>query len=100
MRHTMMTPAAALAMVLIPLGCAGGEKESAQWCTSVKPGVITSANTLCVVVNADPVDPAVTPAEWKGMKIGFCCEGCRPRWEKLTEAEKDAAVAKVVKAGA
>jgi hypothetical protein len=33
--------------------------------------------------------------EWKGQKFGLCCNGCRPKWNKLTDAQKDAAAAKV-----
>lgn len=83
-------------------GCANshsaGETEDAAKCAAPKAGTITTANTMCAVNPNDPVDPSVTAAEWKGQKIGFCCKGCIPQWNKMTAAQKDAAVAKVVPA--
>jgi len=32
----------------------------------------------------------------KGKKVGFCCPACPPAWEKLTDAEKDAKLEKVM----
>lgn len=78
--------------------CADDAAEDKAACQAPKPGVITTANTMCVIVNEDPVNPAVEPVEWKGQKIGFCCKGCKPKWAAMTDAEKDAAVAKAMKA--
>lgn len=30
---------------------------------------------------------------WNGKTIGFCCEGCLPKWEALSDAEKAAKLA-------
>lgn len=82
-------------------GCASkesAESEDASKCLAVKEGTVTTANTMCAVNPNDPVDPAVTSAEWQGKKIGFCCNGCVPKWNKMTPAQKDAAVAKVTTA--
>jgi len=35
---------------------------------------------------------------YKGMKIGFCCPACPPVWDKLSDAEKDAKLEKVMPA--
>jgi len=70
--------------------------ETEEYCRSVKPGVITSVNTMCAVMVQDPVDPALTPIDWKGQKVGFCCQGCVPDWEKMTDSQKDASLAKAV----
>ena len=75
---------------------AKGEDQS--MCMAPKPGTITSVNQYCVMVNADPVNPEVV-TQWKGQTVGFCCNGCVPKWEKLTEAQKDAALAKAVAKG-
>lgn len=65
-------------------------------CQDVKPGTVTTANAVCVIENEDPVNPAIEPAAWKGQKVGFCCKGCKPQWEKKTDAEKDASLAQAV----
>jgi hypothetical protein len=82
-------------------GCASTQcpdSDDKSKCTAPKEGTITSVNTMCAVNHNDPVDPAVATAEWKGQKIGFCCAGCVPKWNKMTPAQKDAAVAAVTKA--
>lgn len=90
------------AVLLIGPGCASEKQASAEGdmaqCKMVKPGTVTSVNTLCVMVNDDPVDPAVEPVLWKGQKIGFCCKGCIPKWAALTDAQKDAHLAKALAA--
>ncbi len=75
-------------------GCATNESQ----CRAVKPGVIKSVNTMCVMVNEDPVDPAVKTATFKGQEVGFCCAGCIPKWEKLTDDQKAAALTKALAA--
>jgi hypothetical protein len=67
-------------------------------CKKRKPGTIVSVNQYCAIVLDDPVDPAVV-VEWKGQKVGLCCKGCMPKWEKLSEAERDAALATAVAKG-
>ncbi len=52
-------------------------------------------NTECPLMD-DSVDPdhIVT---YQGHRIGLCCEDCVPDWNKLTGAEKDAHLAKMLK---
>lgn len=99
----MRTPLAALALtatlsVVAASGCSTGQccdNEDKDACRAPKPGTITTINTMCVVEHEDPVNPAVEPVVWKGQKYGLCCKGCRPKWEAMSEAERDAAVAQV-----
>jgi hypothetical protein len=78
-------------------GCAGNNhRESDAECKAVKPGTITTSNKVCVMVNDDPVNPSVEPVTWKGHKYGLCCNGCRGKWNALTDAQKDEAVARAV----
>jgi hypothetical protein len=84
-------------------GCAWGHAQGATAqseaaCRAPKGGTITTANTVCVMVNEDPVDPSVAPVEWKGQTYGLCCNGCRGKWAALSPAEKDAAVARAIAA--
>ena len=55
------------------------------------------ANVRCPIMNA-PIKPdKVTKnlvREYKGQKIAFCCAGCPAAWDKLTDKEKDAKLAK------
>jgi len=50
-------------------------------------------NSKCPITSAK-LDPAKEPdsliREYKGQKVGFCCDSCPPEWDKLTDAQKDA----------
>lgn len=100
MRTHLSTLAAILtATTLFAGGCSNkAPAEDESQCKAIKPGTVTSVNRMCVVMNEDPVDPAVANADWKGQKVGFCCKGCIPRWNKLTDAQKDEALAKAIAA--
>jgi len=77
--------------------CADCGKDQAA-CRAVKPGTVTTVNTMCIMMSSDPVDPAVKPVVWKGQSYGLCCEGCRSKWNSLTDAQKDAAAMKIASA--
>jgi hypothetical protein len=77
--------------------CTDSGKDQAA-CRAAKPGTATTVNTMCVMMNTDPVDPSVKPVVWKGQSYGFCCDGCRSKWDSLTDAQKDAAAMKVASA--
>jgi hypothetical protein len=59
------------------------------------------ANAACPIMGTK-LDPAGVPDEltrlYKGRAVGFCCGGCPAAWDKLTDAEKDAKLAKVLAA--
>ncbi|MCA9283945.1 MAG: hypothetical protein KDA22_01930 [Phycisphaerales bacterium] len=86
-----------LAVVLLA-ACNSAPKEDASYCTSPKPGVITTVNEYCVVVQEDPVNPEIV-REWNGQRVGFCCNGCIPRWDKMTDAQKQAALDSAIAKG-
>ena len=56
------------------------------------------ANVSCPIMGS-PIDPNKVPqnltCEYKGQKVAFCCGGCPTTWDKLSDAEKDAKLAKV-----
>ncbi|HVU64027.1 MAG TPA: hypothetical protein VHC70_08625 [Phycisphaerales bacterium] len=86
-----------LGFVIALGGCAGSKSnESEAECKAVKPGVVTTPNKVCVVNNDDPVNPSVVPVVWRGQKYGLCCNGCRGRWNAMSDAQKDEAVARAV----
>lgn len=85
-----ITAIALLASLTLALGaCQSGEQKSAQ-CTEVKAGTVISVNTFCAVEHDDPVDPGITPVDFKGQKVGFCCAGCVKKWAKMTDAQREA----------
>ena len=92
----------AAATLTFSFGCCacndGAMHEDKEKCAAPKPGTITSVNQYCAIMHEDPVDPALATAEWNGQKVGFCCAGCVPKWNKMTPAQKDAALAGALKA--
>ncbi len=56
------------------------------------------ANVRCPImgslINPDKVAKNLI-RDYKNQKIAFCCGGCPIQWDKLTDAEKDAKLAKV-----
>jgi hypothetical protein len=66
----------------------------------VKPNFV---NDRCPILGS-PIDPDHVPAnlirDYKGQKVAFCCAGCPAQWDKLTDAQKQAKLAKVVRSSA
>lgn len=80
---------ACLAVCAIGLSaCSSTDKNTSE---TASMGVI---NTHCPLMSDHEIDPSVTPAEYKGHKIGFCCSGCTNGWNKMTDEQKDAFVSK------
>jgi len=89
MKNTAIVLLASLALTLS--ACQSGETKSAE-CTEVKAGTVISVNKFCAVEHDDPVDPGITPAVFKGQKVGFCCGGCVKKWAKMTDAQREASL--------
>jgi hypothetical protein len=57
------------------------------------------ANTKCPITGK-AIDVTNEPEDltcmYKGMKVGFCCPACPPAWDKLSDAERDAKLQKVM----
>ena len=58
------------------------------------------ANVRCPMMGTK-IDPGSVPEKltrkWKGQKVAFCCAGCPVAWDKLSDTDKDANLAKVLK---
>ncbi|MDD5134802.1 MAG: hypothetical protein PHP01_05270 [Phycisphaerae bacterium] len=56
------------------------------------------ANIRCPIMGS-PINPDKVAEnlirDYNGEKIAFCCGGCPGQWDKLTDSEKDAKLAKV-----
>jgi len=46
-----------------------------------------TANKVCPIMGGEVTAEGGT-IEWNGKLIGFCCPGCEPKWEKLSDEEK------------
>lgn len=93
-------------------GCCGSDSASAggkclMAAATTGPAQSQPAGKSAVVNNRCPimggaVDPATVPAsltrQYKGQTVGFCCGACPGQWDKLSDADKDAKLAKVTAA--
>lgn len=56
------------------------------------------ANSKCPIMGGT-IDPAKVPdsliRDFKDQKVAFCCGGCPDSWDKLSDVEKEAKLAKV-----
>ncbi len=56
------------------------------------------ANISCPIMGS-PINPEKVGKnlirDYKGQKVAFCCGGCPAAWDRLTDAEKNAKLAKV-----
>jgi len=68
-----------------------------QPATSTQPAAVAVVNTKCPI-SGEKIDSAKAPASlvvtYKDQKVGFCCPACPPAWAKLSDADKDAKLAK------
>lgn len=97
----MCVLSAGLALGSLAGGCCATCNDDHDEATCKEPkGEVTTVNRMCAVEHDDPVNPAVEAAMYKGQKVGFCCKGCVPKWNAMTDAQKDASLAAALAAGA
>jgi hypothetical protein len=66
-------------------GCASGAKHASS-------GV--PVNRMCpVMLEHDVPGSGAETVTWKGKTVGFCCADCIDAWNKMSDAEKDTALA-------
>jgi len=71
---------AAVALVLAFVGC-----QSTQ---TSETGAGSAINANCAMKDSQPIDAACT-IDYKGKKIGFCCNNCKRKFEGLSDTEKE-----------
>lgn len=55
--------------------------------TAEPANAVETVNTVCPIMGGK-VAPDGGTAEWDGKVVGFCCPGCEPKWEALTDEQK------------
>lgn len=53
-------------------------------------------NSVCVI-SGEALDAGCPTADYMGNKVGFCCDKCLGKWNKMDDAARQAAVAKLTK---
>jgi hypothetical protein len=77
--------AAGIGLLLVS-GCAQANTKAAP-----SAAVVATFNKDCPIMGG-PADPKLTRI-YNGKTIGFCCPGCPDAWDKLTDAQKELALA-------
>lgn len=70
--------------------CSGGCETDGKAAMTASPAAF---NTTCPF-SGEPVKAGVT-STYNGKTVGFCCNGCKEKFEKASAADKDAMLAKV-----
>ena len=86
---------------LLVVGCNGAPEPSGGG--GGESGVVKADNLVCPIMgNTLPAAgvPADQTRKYKGKTIGFCCAPCGPKWDELSDAAKDAHLAKMFAAPA
>jgi hypothetical protein len=62
-------------------------------CAATDAAPAASAPTVCVISGED-ADGGPT-ADFNGQTVGFCCNNCKRKWDKMDDAARRAAIAKL-----
>ena len=57
----------------------------------------TPVNALCPIMGHE-VNAEGKSTTWKGQTIGFCCDGCLPKWDALSDEDRAAKLAEASQA--
>ncbi len=96
---------ASLAVALAAGGCCNENCVKADSADATKApadtkGKVVVVNARCPVNTDDAIPGHMADAscvvEWRGKKVGFCCPGCGPQWKKMSDSERDEALAAVM----
>ncbi|GAB5444295.1 MAG: hypothetical protein Fues2KO_46440 [Fuerstiella sp.] len=75
------------AALLLTTGCADSAAPTAAAAEVI--------NTHCPIMGEEIENPEeATTVEWNGKKVAFCCPPCEDEWARMTDEEREAALAK------
>ena len=72
----------ATVLAALAAGCTISSTDAAPEATAQ-----ATVNDHCPIMGGDVTSKGGT-AEWNGKTIGFCCPGCAPKWEALSDEQK------------
>ena len=62
-------------------------------CAATDGAAATSAPTLCVISGEDAEGGPT--ATFNGQTVAFCCKRCKAKWDKMDDAGREKAIAKL-----
>ncbi|MGE3109439.1 MAG: hypothetical protein AB7G11_15520 [Phycisphaerales bacterium] len=90
----MIVAAASLCLMALVAGCASDKKEASA--SSDKSMGAMADNTVCPY-SKNPVNPSAGVVSAGGKNIGFCCTGCKAKFEALDAKAREQMAATVAK---
>ena len=78
-----------LVAALFSIGCESTQKQDQS--SSASPGMV---NDACPI-SSKPLAAGCPTTTWDGVTLGFCCNGCKNRFDGMTAAQKNAEIRKV-----
>ena len=92
---TVLPLAAGCSQPGAPTETADSAQPSATETSAAEP-VAAADNKNCPIMG-HPVSAEGGSTTWNGKTIGFCCDGCKPKFEALSDDEKAAKLAEADK---
>jgi len=87
-------------LMILAVGCRKEAEKPAPTTARQEQTATEFVNVRCPIMGTQ-LDLANVPEgltrTYKGQKVAFCCAGCPTAWDKLSDAEKDAKLAKVLR---
>ena len=104
MRYLNYTLAAPVLLAILSVGCEQAD-EATQPATestaaveqTAEPVMVSLANESCPIMGGKAKTTEDLTREFNGQTVGFCCDGCPQKWDKLSDDEKSAKLAEVQK---
>lgn len=59
-------------------------------CSSSKAAAVPAGAASVCVMSGEALDASSPTADYQGHKVGFCCDNCAAKWNKLDDAGKKA----------
>jgi len=92
-RTALVMAAACFAAFAVGCQSESKDKKAAADTAAPKQASMGVVNSKCPVMPAHAAGTKTT-ADYNGKKVGFCCPGCVPKWDAMSDADKAAALAK------
>ena len=97
MKMNRVAFAALTLSTIVFAGCKSSEKTTSASASETKTVSTKAVNSVCPMTGEELGSAPGKTVAYHGKTVGFCCAGCATKWDKLTDAEKDAKLATAMK---
>ncbi|MFZ4574014.1 MAG: hypothetical protein ACOYN0_06430 [Phycisphaerales bacterium] len=90
--RALLAPVVGIALVISGCHSAPPKSPTQTATNTLWPG---PSNARCPIMPDLDID-GQTSVVWRSKRVGFCCAECIEKWDRLGDAEKDAALAEAM----